>query len=310
VQSLLLATVCGCAHQPPATIPAGTGPGIELSDTPFFLQESHQCGPAALATVLAASGADVTPEQLVPQTYLPGRRGSLQLELIAAARTYRMIPYVIDGTLAALLAEIDARHPVLVLLDLGVGPIMLWHYAVVVGYRSEADEVVLRSGSTKRLTMSVPRFMRNWQKADQWALVALRPDQLPATAEPGRYVASIVPLETLGDYTAAHTAYATALRRWPDDELALFGAANTSHRLGELESAQRDYRRLLALAPDNPFVLNNLAEVLLDRGCPILADRYAGSAVATGELAAAIADTRAKAAAMRAQQGDGPACRE
>jgi hypothetical protein len=309
IQSVLLTIVCGCARVPPVTLPAGVGPGVELTNTPFFPQESYQCGPAALATVLQTSGVDVTPEQLVPQTYLPGRHGSLQLELVAAARTYRTIPYVIDGTLAALLAEVDAHHPVLVLLDLGVGPIVIWHYAVVIGYRDEPAELVLRSGGTKRQTVSVPRFMRSWQKADFWALVTLRPDLLPATADPGRYVESIVPLESLGDYASASTAYATALTRWPDNEPALFGAANTYHHLGDLEAAQRDYERLLRLAPDNPFVLNNLAEVLLDRGCPALAAHYADAAKATGELATAVEDTRVKAAVQRARHDDGPACR-
>jgi hypothetical protein len=310
LQSVLVIAVCGCVRGPPVALPPGVGPGVELTGTPFFAQESHQCGPAALATVLQTAGVEVTPEQLVPRTYLPGRRGALQLELVAAARTYRTIPYVIDGTLAALIAEIDARHPVLVLLDLGVGPIVVWHYAVVIGYHGEADELVLRSGATARLTMSAARFVRSWEKSNRWAVVVLPPDQLPATADSGRYVESIVPLEALGDYAAAHTAYATALRRWPDNEVALFGAASASHHLGDLAAAQRDYQRLLVLAPDNPFVLNNLAEVLLDRGCPTLAARYAATATATGELAAAIADTRTKAATLQAQRGDGPECRE
>jgi hypothetical protein len=327
---LLFFVVCGCARVPPVALPDGASPGVELTATPFFPQESHQCGPAALATVLVASGVVVTPEQLVPQTYLPGRRGSLQVELMAAARTYATIPYVIDGTLAALLAELDAQHPVLVLLDLGVGPIAVWHYAVVIGYSRDTQEMVLRSGGNERLSMSVPLFMRSWQKSEQWALVALPPGQLPATAEPGRYVESIVPLEALGDLAAAQTAYATALRRWPDNQLALFGAANTSHRLGQLQAARRDYERLLVLTPDNPFVLNNLAEVLLDQGCPARAEELMDAACATGEvaaahgdiaaahgdiaaahgdIAAALADTRAKAAMRRAQQLDRPACR-
>jgi hypothetical protein len=308
---VLVVAVYGCARVPPVALPDGVGPGVELTGTPFFPQESHQCGPAALATVLVAAGVTVTPEQLVPQTYLPGRRGSLQVELVAAARTYRTIPYVIDGTLEALLAEIDARHPVLVLLDLGVGPIVVWHYAVVIGYSRDTQEIVLRSGGNKRLLMSVPLFMRSWQKGERWALVALTPGELPVTAEPSRYIESIVPLEALGDLAAAQTAYAAALSRWPDNELALFGAANASHRLGQLEAARRDYERLLVLAPDNPFVLNNLAEVLLDQGCPALAEGLVDAASsATGELAAALADTRAKAAALRAQHADVPACRQ
>lgn len=300
--------VSSCARLPPAGLPVGAGADIELTATPFFPQETHQCGPAALATMLGAAGVDVTPEQLVAQTYLPGRRGSLQLELIAAARTHRRIPYVIEPTLAALLAEVEAGHPVLVLEDLGVGPIRIWHYAVVVGFSHDPPQIVLRSGVVERRVVSAAAFERSWQKADRWGAVVLPPDRLPETADPTRYVDSVVPLETLGDDETALAAYAAALARWPDNPVALFGAANIAHRLGELESAQRNYRRLLELAPGNAIVLNNLAEVLLDRGCPDLALQYVDAANATGDLAVAIADTKAEAERLRAQRDDGPDC--
>jgi Peptidase_C39 like family/Tetratricopeptide repeat len=313
IRSLLVAAMAsGCAHVPPAALPDGTRAAVELTDTPFFPQQSHQCGPAALATVLNAADAAVSPEQLVPQTYLPGRRGSLQLELIAAARTHRRIPYVIDPTLTALIEEIDAGHPVLVFQDLGVGPLHAWHYAVVIGYRRDSPAIVLRSGGTERLVMPLDKFARSWRKADHWALVIPGIDQLPATAMPGRYVESILPMEAMGDDATAQAAYTAALQRWPENFVALFGLANTSYRLGEAQAAQQAYERLLDLAPDNPIVLNNLAEVLLERGCPVLAGGYADAALvasgATGELAAAIEDTRAKAAKMRAQRGDAPEC--
>ena len=38
---------------------------IELDQTPFFPQEKYQCGPAALTTVLAMSGADVRLDEIV-----------------------------------------------------------------------------------------------------------------------------------------------------------------------------------------------------------------------------------------------------
>ncbi|MGA0033840.1 MAG: hypothetical protein ACO3HA_10980, partial [Burkholderiales bacterium] len=64
-------------------VPAGLPAQAELAAAPFFPQEEYQCGPAALATVLAYSGAAATPEVLVPQVYLPGREGSLQTEMLA-----------------------------------------------------------------------------------------------------------------------------------------------------------------------------------------------------------------------------------
>ena len=41
---------------------------------------------AALATVLNYSAATTTPEDLAHEVYIPGRKGSLQIEMLAAAR--------------------------------------------------------------------------------------------------------------------------------------------------------------------------------------------------------------------------------
>ena len=260
----------------------------------------------------ARRGLAVTPEELVPQTYLPGRHGSLQLELIAAARRHARIPYVLDPDTNALFAELDAGHPVLVLQDLGVGPLHAWHYAVVIGYESGPQLIVLRSGTTERLTMPYADFVRSWRKSNQWAVVVLAGDTLPATAQPGRYVASIEPLEQLGETAAARDAYATALHRWPDNPVALFGLATTQYRLGELTAAAVTYERLLQLAPGNPIVLNNLAEVMLGLGCPTRALGYADAAQSapqeTSEMTSAIADTRSKAVAALLSGRDAPEC--
>jgi hypothetical protein len=304
--------LCACAHAPPVTFPTMAGRGIELSTTPFFAQETHQCGPAALAMMLGAVGVNATPAELVSQTYLPGRRGSLQLELIAAARRHQRIPYVLAPGTSDLFAELDAGHPVLVLQDLGVGPLHVWHYAVVIGYEAEPQQVVLRSGVTERLVMPFADFAPTWRKSGEWAAVILAADVLPATATADKYVESIVPVEALGHIDVARIAYATALSRWPDNLLALFGLANTEHQLGQLAAAENTYERLLRLAPDNPVVLNNLAEVTLARGCPSRAGGYAERAVALvpsgSELEAAVADTRSKAVAARNAGRDAVGC--
>ena len=58
---------------------------LELTAVPFHPQELYQCGPAALATVLNWSGEQVRPSALVDEVYLPGRQGSLQLEMLVRA---------------------------------------------------------------------------------------------------------------------------------------------------------------------------------------------------------------------------------
>ncbi|MBM4196338.1 MAG: hypothetical protein FJ197_04455 [Gammaproteobacteria bacterium] len=98
--------------------PPSSGPVAELTSVPFFPQTVHQCGPAALATVLVASGLDTTPEALVPQVYVPGRKGSFAVELAAATRRAGRIAYTVESP-QAMLQEIAAGNPVLVLQDLG-----------------------------------------------------------------------------------------------------------------------------------------------------------------------------------------------
>jgi Peptidase_C39 like family len=140
---------------------------VELADTPFFPQTAFQCGPAALATALGAARVKVTPEELAPLVYLPGRKGSLQIEMQAAPRQYGRISYRIEPQLAAILAELDAGRPVLVLHNYGLPFWPRWHYAVVVGYDGPRDRVVLRSGKVRRQELSAANFMRAWDNADR-----------------------------------------------------------------------------------------------------------------------------------------------
>ena len=88
-------------------------------EVPFHPQTELQCGPAALATVLGASGALATPETLAPQVYLPDRGGSLQIELQAASRTWGRIPFQLAPDISQLLDELATGRPVLVLQNLG-----------------------------------------------------------------------------------------------------------------------------------------------------------------------------------------------
>jgi tetratricopeptide (TPR) repeat protein len=234
---------------------------------PFFPQERYQCGPAALATVLGAAGVSVTAEELVPRVYLPARRGSLQTEMIAATRQYDRVPYVLDATLDAISAEIAAGRPVLVLQNLGLASLPRWHYAVVVAVDVARQDLILRSGVRKRLRVGSRRFEATWSRGDRWALVALRPGELPVAPDPDRLAVAGAALEAVGRSHAARATFAALTERWPDHAIAWFGLGNAEYRLGARAEAERAWRRVLALDPNHPGALNNVAQALVDRGC-------------------------------------------
>lgn len=239
---------------------------IELDATPFHPQERFQCGPAALLTLLEHSGVQSTLSSLTDQVYVPARRGSLQPELVAATRAADRVPYVIDGSIAAIHEELLAGRPVLVLQNLGVSWWPRWHYAVVVGIDPGAREVYLRSGTERRRKTSLATFLRTWQRSQFWALVALRPNELPARPDPMRYFDSVADLEATGHLAASRIAWETAVIRWPDEWVANFGHANAAYAAGNYIEAERYYRQLLDLRPGQLVARNNLALALSKLG--------------------------------------------
>jgi len=295
----------GCASDPFVGVGAERfAIRVELADTGFFPQEEYQCGPAALATVLGHAGVEITADELVPFVWLPERRGSLQPEMLAASRRYGRIPYVIAPDFGALLAEVAAGHPVLVLQNLGIGPVPLWHYAVVVGFSRDEREVILRSGVDRRRVTPAGVFARTWRRGDNWAMITLPPGELPAGDDVARYLRAVAAMEATGHAEEAAAAYRAALGRWPDSHLAHLGLGNALWGLGHADDAAGQYRSALALVPGDVTALNNLASVLATLGdCGEAADligRAEDLAPPGSPLAGNLADTRREVAACAA----------
>jgi tetratricopeptide (TPR) repeat protein len=302
--------LAACASRPPRTAPFSAAP-VELASVPFFPQTEYQCGPAALATVLANEGLPVDADTLVREVYVEGLRGSLQAELLGATRRHGLIPYVLAPEPAALFSEVAAGRPVLVLQNLGLERVPVWHYAVVVGFDRDADRVILRSGTEQRRLERTARFLKTWQRGGRWAFVAIEPGVLPATATAALYVRALAGAEPLLPSAAASDAFALALANWPDDELVLFAAAGHELGAGDLRTAAAHYRRLLERAPAHAAARNNLANVLSELGChaQALTEARAALSAATpaGELYAAIRDT-VDSLESAAAHGDAPRC--
>lgn len=297
------AVLCTAGCSDLALRDAGSGMAVvELDATPFFPQRRYQCGPAALATVLVASGVETDADALVPEVYLPARQGSLQAELLGAARRHERIPYVIPPQPEALIAELEAGRPVLVLQNFGSRRAPIWHYAVVIGHDRDKERFILRSGTTRREQLAARRFLATWQRADRWALIALKPGELPADANATLYLEAVSGLEATGHVHAAAQAYAAATLRWPEEPLGWFGLANARLAQGAPREAEAAYRRALGLDPAQVAARNNLALLLARRGCLDAAKKevaLARAAAAGGGLAAEIEASTQEIDALR-----------
>jgi tetratricopeptide (TPR) repeat protein len=310
----LIAALAGCAGPPvlESRWPPDQPRSIELEAVPFHPQDEFQCGPAALATILGASGRATSASSLVDEVYVPGRRGSLQPEIVAAARRRGLLVYPVRPELTDLVAQLGAGEPVLVLQNLGIERLPVWHYAVVIGADAGSESILLRSGTERRRVERARDFLRRWDLAGRWGIVVLAPGQLPANPDWPAYLRAAADLEAAGHPAAAAAAYAAALERRPELAAARFGLANVRYDEGDLEAAARLYE---SLAKDPDFgvpALNNLANLYADEDCPAAArfalDLAAARAAAAGDFAAALADTRSRLTKTPPREGDPPGC--
>lgn len=266
-QAALVVALAGCALLP--SVPAAldstvkTQNTIELQNVPFFAQDDFFCGPSTLAMVLNHAGENTTPGKLAELVYLPGRQGSLQLEMLAAPRRLGYLSYQIEPRLPALFDALNAGSPVVVLLNLSLPAVPQWHYAVVVGYEAAGNHMILRSGPKERDLIPLPTFLKLWERSKNWGFTVLKPGQEPpsyATAQ--NYLNSTVALERSNPEQAA-LAYLQGAKTWPKEPWFHFGSGNMSFKAQNYLEAEEHYRKAVGVHPDMADAWNNLAETLL-----------------------------------------------
>jgi tetratricopeptide (TPR) repeat protein len=181
-----------------------------------------------------------------------------------------------------------------------------WHYAVAVGYDYNRGTLVLRSGTLERDVLPFATHEIVWMRSNYWAMVAVPPERIPATAEEKSWLSAIAAFERVGDARAARVAYENFLARWPENVNAHVGLANAHYTLGELKDAEAVLRDAARRDPDSVVVLNNLAQTLSDLGRHDEALRFIERASAAGgPFAAAVQKTRETILERLGRQGSG-----
>lgn len=294
--ALLHAILLGaCATTPPSRYNYPTS-ALTTIDVPFVEQADLNCGPAALASVLRYYGTAADVNTLRDQVFSPKAKGSLTIEVGAAPRRYGFVSYPLPRRFDALIREINAQHPVLVLQNLGFEWLPQWHYSTVVGFDPVTDDLLLHSGDTANYRIARRTFMQTWARADFWARVIVPPAQTPASAEPLDYIEAINALEQTGHASEAAQAYRGAAQRFPGHAVTQLTTANALMATGQAVDSYPYFLAALRLAPKNATTWNNFAYALEKSECEISAQRSIGIASA---LAPDDANIKASVAEIR-----------
>jgi tetratricopeptide (TPR) repeat protein len=252
---------------------------------PFFPQTPYHCGPAALATVLVHAGFAASPDALGAQVFLPAREGSLQVEMLAGARRSGALAVRLPGEVGALLQEVAAGQPLVVLQNLGLAIAPRWHYAVLVGYDLKAQEVLLRSGTTRRAPIAFTPFEHTWARGGHWAFAVTRPGHLPTTVREADAAEGALGFERANPAPGERAAvYDSLLARWPHNLVARIGQGNARAAQGDWAGAAASFQQA-AERHDSAAAWHNLGLALLQTGQRDAARRAAQRALERAEAA-------------------------
>ncbi|MBI2080370.1 MAG: peptidase C39 family protein [candidate division NC10 bacterium] len=167
---LLVACARPSAEAVRAAVAAAPTAGALLA-VPFFPQEEFQCGPAAMASLLAYWGRPADPEAIAEAIYLPRLQGTLSLDLLLYAERRGLTARLLDASPEALKAALRADRPVIALLNVGSRLVPTWHYVVVVGYADGPDAFVAHDGRYRERVFPYEDFAWRWQAAGRWGLL-------------------------------------------------------------------------------------------------------------------------------------------
>lgn len=260
--AIAMLLTAGCATTAPQTkaffeAPPKVPAAHEIKDVPFVEQSAGHCGPASLAMAMQWAGHDINVDELAPKVMTPGKRGSLQEDLVSASRREGVMAVRVSGV-DSLVREVAAGHPVVVFENLGLSWFRQWHYAVVFGYDLGREEFIMHSGSNAAERTDMRVFERSWKLGDYWGLVVLPPGELSATAGELEHMQAAAGLEQAGHAQKAERAYKAVLVRWPTSLTALLGLGNLAYKRKAYVESAEFLRRALAAHPDSTAVQHNL----------------------------------------------------
>lgn len=204
-------------------------------DVPFHAATVAPGGAESLAMVFGAAGVRAPVEALGAAT---------DDEMLAVPRRHGLVSYPTGGSLTALLMEIDAGHPVIVRRTRPTPS-----YRVVVGYDLERRQLIVHGPDARGVREPIGWFDRDWARAGRWAMVALAPDDAPASIGPRTGLAAIDDYERVVGVADAASAWVAATAAWPDQPFAWYARGIAHRERLEFDDARDAFMFAVRLEP-------------------------------------------------------------
>jgi ABC-type bacteriocin/lantibiotic exporter with double-glycine peptidase domain len=159
-----------------------------LLDVEGLRQSGSNCGPNALAMLLAAAGDRVPVSDVTAAVQNQRLNGALSIDLVLFARSRGHAVRFCAGDLPRLREDLDQGRPALLLLDLsaslplGLGPKHMWHYVVAYGSSASKGRIFVHSGVGEKYLRD-KELLRLWEPGGYWMMtIDPRGDLTPGEA--------------------------------------------------------------------------------------------------------------------------------
>jgi len=253
-------------------------PMVEESATikgvPSLTEDDHSFGPSALVTLVKYHGGSIAYSEAVRMVHTPRHKGPYKEELMLALQRLGYITSPINS-FEALYKEVTAQNPVIILQNTRLALLPKWRYSVVSGYRLARRQILLNDGGAQPHWTATDILKDTWQKAGNWGVVAVKPGQLPASADDAEISRALGALVQSGLYDEATLSYQTLIEKRPESPAGYVGLGNLEMLRKNYAAAEGHFRDAMTIKPDDAQATEGMAYSLYaqqknDSACDIL----------------------------------------
>ncbi|MES2663527.1 MAG: PA2778 family cysteine peptidase [Pseudomonadota bacterium] len=230
---------------------------------PFYAQRDDLCGPTALAMAMEHVKKPVNFKQLEAQVYTSGLKGSLQQDMLTAARRQGLLATTLY-TPEALFKELNNGQPVILLLNLGVKAWPKWHYTVATGFDVEREIAWINSIKPQE-EIALQHLLMQWYRGGKWGMVVTQPNHLPISASAEDILQSAIGLERASQNEKALQTYRAATAKFSNSALLWMGRGNTAYANKLPDEAYHAFEKAIELNPKNGAAYFNAIQILQEQ---------------------------------------------